>query len=190
VLITETTLTVPAGSMLDPDITIDLAAILRSESRQDEVATVTPGKAPELLAEFNRSWLRIHDVYAKLEKEKNTAEKEADKRKGILLLEVIPKTLADKGIASAADTRKAVIDTDAEYEILTDRLDQLKAAVLYIKGKLKSFENAYNSVKKIMGEDKFQNYSQHNVSGDTHSRGAGSLVKTPTGPRTFGEAKL
>lgn len=185
-LITETVLTVPAGNLLDPDIKIDLAAIQVSEVRQDEVARVTAVKAPELLAEFNRSWRGIMDIVSLLEKEKNRATKEADKRKGVLLLEVIPERLKSLGIASSADNRQAVIDTDDEYGILTDRLDQIKAAIMFIKGKLTSFENAFTSVKKIMGESTY-NHSQH-ISGDTSSPGGKSYLragdKSPSAPAT------
>lgn len=192
-LITATELVVPSGSMLEADLTIDLAAILRSEIRQDEVANVTPIKAGELLAEFNRSWRDIHSVISRLEAEKNKAEKEANKRKGILLLEEIPRILKDKGITSTADTRQAVIDTDGEYEILTDRFDQLRAAIFYLKGKLESFENAFTSTKKILGESTF-NYGNMGggPKGDTHSKGDPSLLKPALAPVAagFGNARF
>jgi hypothetical protein len=169
---------------------IDLNPIFISEARQDEVATVTPMKAPELLAEFNRSWRDIHAHLTRLEAEKNKAEKAAKKRKGVLILEVIPEKLKALEIASAADTREAVINTDEEYGQLSERLDQLKAAIMFLKGKQESFENAFTSVKKIMGEAAF-NYSGPNskLSGTTEAP-SGRAAPTGGGGRgIFGTPK-
>lgn len=174
---------VPAGREGEPDTIIDLQSLLASEARQDEVAYVTLTKAPELLAEFNKSWRDIHSVVSKLEAEKNKAEKAAEKRKGVLILEVIPARLKELGIASAADTRQAIIATDVDYEALTDRFDQITAALVYLKGKLKSFENAYASVKKIMGEDAFNYKNKPGMSGGADSRPAPSVARPgPTAP--------
>src|SRR5256885_7986894 len=40
----------------------------------------------------------------------------------------------------------------AQYQVLTDRVDQITALVEYLKGKQESFVNAFTSVKKIMGD--------------------------------------
>jgi hypothetical protein len=182
--LTTTELIVPAGTSDRPDIVIDIQTILAAEVRQQEVQSLTPTKAPELLATFNHSWREIHALTVRLEAEKNKATKTADHRKGVLLLEVIPARLKELNISSAADTRQAVIDTDTEYERLTDRVDQLEAAVALFKGKLKSFENAYTSVKKIMGEDAFNMAGRGTnsaLSGDTRSSSSPS-VKPPSTP--------
>lgn len=180
-LIESTELRVPAGEMIDADYVIDLAAILRSEVRQAEVAIVTPAKAPELLAEFNKSWLAIHDVIARLEAEKNKADKAAKKRRAVVLLEIVPKVLEEKKLSTAADVREAIILTDDEYEILTDRFDQIKAAIFFLKGKMESFENAYTSTKKIMGEDSYNMHGKP-LSGGTENRGEPRLVSRPQTP--------
>lgn len=173
-LINTTDLVVPAGDINERDITIDLAAILRSEIRQDEVAIVTAAKAPELLAEFNRSWRDVHASIARLEAEKNKAEKAVKNRRGVLLLEVIPQRLEAMGVKSATDIREAIIDTDAEHSKLADRFDQLKAAIFYLKGKLESFENAYTSVKKLIGESTYNYSGNSRLSGDASNGGSRS----------------
>lgn len=168
-MIETTSLIVPSGDDSEKKITIDLHPIFLSEARQDEVATVTPTKAPELLAEFNHTWRDIHAHLTQLEAEKNKAEKEVKKRKGVLILEVIPARLKELQIASAADTREAIINTDEEYLRLTDRFDQLKAAIMFLKGKQESFENAFTSVKKIMGESTYNYGANPRLSGNTES---------------------
>jgi len=132
---------------------ISLGDILTAEIRQDEVACVTPGKAPELLSTYNRAWRETHQWVSRLESEKNRAEKALRARKGVLILEVIPEKLKTMDMKSSVDIREAVIDTDVEYGLLTDRADQIKAAIMFLKGKLESFENAFTSVKKLIGEN-------------------------------------
>lgn len=179
---TSAELVVPAGTPGAQPIVVDIQAILVSEVRQDEVAIVTPAKAPELLSEFNHSWRELHRLVTGLTSEKNKAEKALAKRKAILLLDEIPKVLAEKGVASAADTRQAVIELDDEYCVLEDTAAQLKAVVELLKGKMKSFENAYSSVKKILGED--PNGMNHrgtnqNLSGDSTAKPRSGWGKTP-----------
>ncbi len=174
-MIESTDLIVPLGDG-SAELRISLGDILTSEIRQDEVAFVTPGKAPELLSTYNRAWRETHQWISRLEAEKNRAEKALRKRKGVLILEVIPEKLKAMDMKSSADIREAVIDTDAEYDLLTDRVDQIKAAIMFLKGKLESFENAFTSVKKIMGE------STYSFSGPTLPAGTGTGRVGGNGP--------
>jgi hypothetical protein len=165
-----TQISVPAGNETKPDLVIDLAAIQVSEARQSEVATVTPVKAGELLAEYNRSWAQLHELTTRLEVEKNRAKRAVDQRKAVLLLDDIPRILKEKGVASAADTRQAVIDRDEAYVRLSERLEAIEAVIALLKGKAKSFENAYTSVKKIMGDDAYNmaDHKNNRLSGNTY----------------------
>lgn len=164
--IIDTTLVVPSGDPNGQPITIDLSQILIAEGRQGEVAIVTPMKAPELLALFNGAWRDLHKEVTKLVWERDRAEKEIERRKATVLLDEVPAILKAKGSASSTDTRKAVIDMDPEYIVRQDIYDQLNAAVEHLKGKLKSFENAYTSTKKLIGEDSHLNYTRNsNLSG-------------------------
>lgn len=154
-LIQETRMTVPAGKTGDRPIEIDLANILIAEQRQNEVAMVTPMKAPELLSLFNGTWRDVDRLVTQLTAEKIAAERELERRTARLLLDEIPAILEAKKVKDSKDTRDAAIALDEKVITITDRVDQLTAAVAYFKGKLKSFENAFTSVKKIMGEDTY-----------------------------------
>jgi hypothetical protein len=147
------TLTCPAGKRGAPPIVIAFGKILAAEARQVEIASVTPEKASMLLEVYNTAWRELHALFSKLSYEKVCAEKEANRRKAIVLLEIVPTRLKDLGVASSADTRQAVLDLDEEYQDYTDRVAQLEAVCEYMKGKLKSFENAFTAVKKVMQED-------------------------------------
>jgi len=196
-MIESTDLVVPSGDGSD-EIRISLGDILTAEVRQDEVAYVTPGKAPELLSTYNRAWRDTHHWVSRLEAEKNRAEKALRARRGVLILEVIPERLKVLDMKSSTDIREAVIDTDAEYGRLTDRVDQIKAAIMFLRGKLESFENAFTSVKKIMGESTYNFGGGPNpIGGGTGTGrvgggvGAGDSGSRPaTGGGVFGTAKF
>jgi len=154
-LIEGTLITVPPPKSGEQPITINLKDILIAESRQGEVAIVTPMKAPELLALFNAAWRDVDKFVKQLAAAKITAEHEVDKRRAHMLLNEVSEILKSKGIDSTKDTRDAVIILDTTYQQLQEYVDQVTATCEYLKGKLKSFENAFTSVKKIMGEDTY-----------------------------------
>ena len=154
-LIQETSLTVPGGVEGTKDIVLDLAAILTAEARQKEVATVTPMKAPELLATFAESWRDLDKIVKFLTAAKIAVERVMVRRASEMILGEIPEMLKALDITSTKDTRDACIALDPETIKMQERFDQIVAAGEYLKGKQKSFENSYSSVKKVMGENAF-----------------------------------
>jgi hypothetical protein len=151
----ESELVCPRGTPGKEPLIIDIASILAAERRQDEVAIVTKFKAPELLAEFNRSWRKLHDQTTELAAELLDAGKALEKRRSVLLLEIVPSKLKERGLVNNDAHRAAVINLDPQFQALQDTYDQIEAALEWLKGKAKFFENAYHSVKKIMGEDSY-----------------------------------
>lgn len=154
-LIEGTTLTVPGATKDLPDKVLHLGEILTAEARQREVAIVTPVKAPELLYTFNHAWLETDKIVKDLAADIVKAKARVEKRKAHILLYEVNDFLKSRDVASTKDARDAVIVLDPECEALQDRVDQLFATQEWLKGKMKSFENSYSSVKKIMGEDAY-----------------------------------
>jgi hypothetical protein len=154
-LIEGTTLSLPSATKDLPDRILNLGEILTAEARQREVAMVTPVKAPELLYTFNYAWLETDKLVKGLAADLVKAKAQVEKRKARILLYEAEDFLKTRNVASTKDSRDAVIVLDPEYETLQDRVDQIFAAQEWLKGKMKSFENSYSSVKKIMGEDAY-----------------------------------
>lgn len=164
-------LVVPPGVAGGTPIVISLEEILRAEQRQDEVATVNSTRAPELLAEFTKQWLNLSRLVAQVTAERNRAEKELNKRKSIILVDLMPERLAQKGLSSSADNREAIITLDDEYIKLGDTFDQISAILELLKGKLRSFDMAFTSVKRIITSDTYMQFNKNNsLSGDTYSQ--------------------
>jgi hypothetical protein len=89
--------------------------------------------------------------------------------------------LKTKDLSSTKDTRDAYIVLDTKFQALQERVDQITAAAEWLKGKMKSFENSYSSVKKIMGEDA---YNFGTRVGNPNLSGAGSQKPFAQPPKT------
>jgi hypothetical protein len=156
------------------------------EARIQEVACVTPTKAPELLATFNRCALDLDRLANQLELEHQLAMREAERLKGEILLDRVPNILAEKGLSTpkspmgSEDMRNAVLSQQKDYQEQLDRADKLKAMTRMIRGKYDAFERAFRSVRTLVGEQNF-NFSQ--------SINGGDLSKKPVGVQGFGKPK-
>lgn len=131
-------------------LTLNMAKILKAEARGDEIACVTPDKASELLATFNKAYLDASQFFATLKLEYNKAEDEVNKARAVVLLDKMPELLIQKKVATSVDVRQAFVDQDPDYRAAKERMDMIGAMVEYMKGKMKYLENCFTSVKKIM----------------------------------------
>lgn len=138
---------------------IDFDQVKRIESRIQEIAIVSPTKAPELLATFNIAYLTCSRAVSKLEFEINTLQRAMDQRKSVLLLDELPAILKAKGIWTAKSpmgseaTREAVISADVPLMNLREKVDELTAWSRMFSDLRRGFEMAYGSVKKIVGDN-------------------------------------
>lgn len=149
------------------ELTFSMKKVLVAEARAEEIAIASPGRAPELLATFNRGYLDAANIFAKLKLEQARAEDDVARIKADILLDKAPDIIKSKGLTSSVDIRQAIVDADVEYQEAKDRLSLLDASVEYVKGKMKFLENAYTSVKKIMDTDNW-NMAMSGGRGDTN----------------------
>jgi hypothetical protein len=154
---------------------LNMTRVLQAEHRGAEIAAVTPDKASELLATFNRGYLDASEFFARVRLEYNRAEDEVNKQRAIVLLDKIPEKMKTAKISSSADIRQAFIDTDPDYQAAKDRMDQIGAMLEYLKGKMKYLENCFTSVKKIMDTS---NYSMTYQARKSQLDGTDDTTKT------------
>lgn len=180
-------LVVPRGTPGMEPLRLDTTNIQRAESRIHEVAIVSATKAPELLAFFNMAYLDGTRIVAMLELELNNARRYCNGVRSVVMLDRAPTILKGKGLATdknpggSADLRQAVLDGDVEYQQALEREQQIEALLEMVKGKIKSFEMAYTSVKKILGESGHERRPNPYLSGDTGGEDAGSAPDSPWG---------
>jgi hypothetical protein len=170
---------------------IDLSKVYSIEARIEEVAFVTPTKAPELLARFNEGYLFLHKQICLLEYELVQATREANKIRSIVLLDRVPVILEQKGLggknrAGSEDLRNAILDGDEEYQSARETVEQVSCIIELLKGKLKAFEMAYTSVKKLLGEGAFNMLSRNPGTGTNPDTKVGQVDRPVQG---FGKAR-
>ncbi|NDD84296.1 hypothetical protein EBZ38_08505 [bacterium] len=153
ILQSKTAIVCPSGKNTNQPLIIDLTLIHEVEQRIQEVAFVTSQKAPELMARFNEAFLVLTEYLPKVDYQKLVAQREADKRKSVVLLDEATKILKEKGLSSSADLRKAVLDSDEQYQELCDRVHQISCIYEQLDGKKKAIEMAYTATKKVLGEN-------------------------------------
>jgi hypothetical protein len=127
-----------------------MTPVYAAESRMDEIATVTPQRGPELLSVFNQALRVLGEHLADLSYQESLAKRKVRERRAVVVLEVIPTKLAEKKLSNNDTNREAVIDLDPEYAVLSDVQNQIEAAFVLIREKLKSTESAINSTKKSL----------------------------------------
>jgi hypothetical protein len=145
-------LVVHCGDPAKGQLQLQMASVWSAERRIDEIAYLTPQKAPELLVAFNRAYLDLTKMLARLELEVGTAQKFVDLRHAEVLLDVATEVLAKKGLSSSKDLRDAVVATDPQHQELVARLQALQAMQRFLQCKTKVFERSYGSANKFVGE--------------------------------------
>ena len=164
-LIESSALNCPLGDGRDY-LYINMTEIYTIEARKIEVACVTKTKAPELMQIFERGYSEVSRILPRVAYELSVAEDERNKRAAVVHLDEAPRILKEKGLANSrnpagsADLREAVLNQDQEYLRLKDRVEQIKAVYEFLKLRLKGFEMAFSSVKKIY--DSLSQYGQLN----------------------------
>lgn len=151
----DTSLVVPAvpDTNLGP-WSVDARIVLLAEQRLGEVAYVNQATAPELAACFNKGANECGKILAKATHALNQAMRAADRRAAVVALDHAMDILTKKGLTSTKSPtgsdalRKAVVDTDEQYQAIMDRVDQLEAMQRLLSTKMKALERAFWQVRK------------------------------------------
>jgi hypothetical protein len=158
------TLRVPrALDGLDP-LTLNMADLRQAEGRLGEVAFTNAARAPELLATFNKAWLDASRYLNLLEYEQDIADRRVAEIRAIVIIDKLPALLAEKGLATSRsplgseDIRQAFLDRDPDYKRMQELIVILRSYVSLLATLKKAFENGYNSVKKLLGNDPTSGY--------------------------------
>jgi tetrahydromethanopterin S-methyltransferase subunit G len=162
-------------------IVVPLENFRNIEARIDEIATVTPHKAPELLSTFNRAFLDLDVFIKQVELEVHAAKMYMATVKATILLDRAEEYFKERGIKGSADLRQALVDADPDYQNASERVNALESAREFLKGKQKGIEMAYSSVRKIIGESVY-NHRNTNLNGTVdYEQQVGMDVRTNFG---------
>lgn len=148
---------------LEP-LAFDMTGIRQAEGRLQEVAFTNNNRAPELLALFNGAFLITSRYINLLEYELDVVEQRLAEARAIFLIDKLPGLLAEKGLATARsplgseDIRQAFLDREPEFKALNEMAITYKCYIGLWETQQIGFENAYNSVKKLLGIDGSQSW--------------------------------
>lgn len=151
-----------------PPLVLDLSEIYVAFGRKDEVAIVNAHKAPELLSLFNVAYLNASRLLNALQYELTLVEHEIRKIKAIILMDKMKDILEKEGLANARnplgseDIRQAVYERDPDYDRATRIAENLTCYITQMTDFRKFFQNAFDSVKKIMGSEALGSYGRQN----------------------------
>ncbi len=158
---------VPQGTGQGDPLLLDIAGIVRAEVRLQEVAFVNTHTAPELLSVFNSNWLELNKTVTMLTYHKSTAENMVKTVSAQALLDCNDEAIKKKGHSRVSDPlRQAFVELDPEVVAAKERLNQIKTVLGYLTGKMQAFENAYTSVKKIVGSSQLPLQTPHGMRQD------------------------
>lgn len=169
-------LKIPRGTPGLEPLQIELQEIQNLELRKEEIAIANKSTALELMSSFIKACDILNKHIARVSFEYNQSVKYLKQREAIVLLDVAPAVLTQKKAGNSQDLRKAVVSTDGEYLELFEKSEIIKSTYVYLKGKLKTFEMAYQSVKKVYyNEDMFE-ANQHDLRTEYETSSDESLV--------------
>lgn len=186
----KTTIVCPSGKSTTQPLIIDLTLVYEVEQRIHEVAFVTSQKAPELMSRFNEAFLLLTEYLPKVEYQRLVAQREADKRKSVVLLDEATKVLKEKGLSSSQDLRKAVLDADEVYQELCDKVHQIACIYEQLEGKKKSIEMAYTATKKVLGENIHTSNNRLNLMAEESATAGQTIDASGRVVAGFGKAKF
>jgi hypothetical protein len=146
-------LLLPRGTITEmTPLVVDMKYIHMMEQRLEDIKIATPDNAGELMGSFNMAANTAMKALASIQYELLMAKQGFDRRKAIVILEVLPEKmqeLKENGIKPNEDIREALVTLDKEAFTYRDRIDCLTAAMSLIESKIKSFVRAYNVAKTI-----------------------------------------
>jgi hypothetical protein len=160
-------LIVPSGTISESSapITLDMEQIYHTESRLGDIRVANTENYVELMGTFNEAAHTTMKYIAKIEFELLMAKQQYDRRKAVLILDVIPEELRKREIKSSEDVRNSFLTLDEECARYKDRIDCLTAAITLLDGKVKSFVRAFNAAKSV-AEVKRGSYTSLSTSGN------------------------
>lgn len=181
-------------SLLTPDGTRhDLAYVHQAEARTHEIAIVTPAKAPELMSTFSRACFKLGRMLRELYRGVEKAKKDLANRKAVMIIDVIPEKMkARPELNDNADTRKAFMDLDADYNSLSEKVIEWEASLVYVQRKLKDMEGALNAVKSAMRdtESVWKRPNYNTLGGGAPGREEVNELVDPSPTQTTGGLKI
>lgn len=169
----------PAGDGVSPDIVFDMRDMYEAKGRLVELQAVTKLKAGELLHAFIRAWSDTAKLAKQAERQLTRAKRKLKEVRAVVILDRVPEELTKRGWATtrspvgSEDIRESIVDSNAEYQKASDRMEQIQATVALLNIEAETFKMAYFSVNKLV--DPYDR-TQNDTSGGVGDSEVGALT--------------
>lgn len=175
----------PGGLSLE----LDLKPCFVAEARIHEISYADKQRAKDLFSEFTRAYIYASKLHAMCKLHVFRATTASRRRRSIVLIDIIPGKVAEKGLGTsrsttgAADIREAFIYTDEEYLACEDARAALEAAEQLMFGKMMAFREAADACKQMLSPDERPRLNNAEVHPNAHGTDA-----VPNPMQAFDEA--
>lgn len=150
-------------------VSIDLTQVQHARRRISEIAALTVGKAPELLAFLSDAAGILAQETARCAAEQALAKRLLARRRSLVLLDMCADILQKKGLtrpgspAGSEDMREAVITSDPDYQKLEDQLGAIEAMRSYLEAEFRTVETAVHTIRILLKHG--QTFTPHTSTG-------------------------
>lgn len=173
------------------NLVLDLRIVDKAEARTADIATLTPAKAPELLATFLKALTAAGKALAAVQYERARTERKLDRIRADLLIDQVPQILKDQGLSTpksplgSEDIRQAIIERDPNYQAAVDALDRIIALHELVKGKVRVMDSALSGVKRLLGENAYNWSGRSGVHAGNEDKPAEGFGRPNLGKQRF-----
>lgn len=142
-------LTVPGLEGVCPPINLDITTIQEAETRLIEAKTVGPATYKSLEYLYNEGYRQARQHLANVEFQVMRAERQKEREKARVILEVLPLKLDGKPAScNNADFRAAILSMDEKYNEVCEHIEKLKAMSAFFDIRIKVFEKVCQYMRK------------------------------------------
>ena len=142
-------LTIPSLDGVNTPISLDITNIQEAESRLIEAKTVNPATYKSLEYLYNEGYRQARQNLANVEYQIVRAERQKEREKARVILEVLPEKLEGKPASyNNADFRASILSMDEKYNEVCEHIEKLKAMAKFFEIRISVFEKACQYMRK------------------------------------------
>lgn len=142
-------LSIPGLSGLMDPMNLEISAIHEAESRLIEAKSVNIATYKSLEYLYNEGYRQARQCLAAIDYQIVRAERQKEREKARVVLEVIPTKLEGKPASyNNADFRAAILSQDEQYNKISEHIEMLKASSKFFEIRISVFEKACQYMRK------------------------------------------
>jgi hypothetical protein len=128
---------------------VDISKLIKYTKKLNDIGSISKMMAPVYISDFIQAIDVTSSMLAAAVKEDLEAKAALETAEAIAYLDKAQAYLESKGVKDSSEARKRFVDIDEDVMRCKNDKARTEALVCFLKGKLKNFQNAHDSLKKI-----------------------------------------